>query len=212
MNAQIDLKQTERNSFKLATYADGINDISLGLTMILLSLYPFTREVFGVGFNILFFFAVLGIIIWLQVKFKSRLGPERIGVVNFGQKAQKRKKIAVLITSLLVLSTAGTWYLSSQGYSLSTPMWMGLYGFDILIALVILGIFSAMAYALDLTRFYFYGLLLSFAFLDLVPASLQDVAVQIPMGVAGLVIVAVGIGLLVRFLEKYPAAEQLEEN
>ncbi len=211
MNANLDLKQTERNSFKLATYADGINDISLGLTMILLSLYPFTREVFGVGFNILFFFAVLGTIIWLQIKFKSRLGPERIGLVNFGQKAQKLIKVAVLITGLLVLSVAATWYLFSQGYMLPKGSIMGTYGFDILIALVVLGIFSAMAYALELTRFYFYGFLLAFAFLDFIP-SLQNLAIQVPLGIAGLVIVGVGIGLLVRFLGKYPAAEQLEEN
>ena len=212
MNTNLDLKQTERNSFKLATYADGINDISLGLVMVLLSLYPLTREVFGVGINILFFFAVLGLIIWLQVKFKSRLGPDRIGLVNFGEKAQKRMKVAVLITSILVFLTAGTWYLSSQGYMLPKGSIMGSYGFDIMIALIVLGIFSAMAYALELTRFYFYGLLLSVAFLDLVPASLQDVAVQIPMGIAGLIIVAIGVALLVRFLDKYPAAEQMEED
>ena len=75
-----------------------------------------------------------------------------------------------------------------------------------------LGIFSAMAYALELTRFYLYGFLLSFAFLDFVPASLRDVAIQIPLGIAGLVIVTIGISLLVRFLNKYPAAEGMEEN
>jgi len=116
MNAQIDLKQTERNSFKLSAYADGTADISLGLMMILLGTYPITRELFGVAYNILFFFVVLGLIIFAQIRIKARLTPSRIGLVNFGEKTQKRMKVAVLITGLLVLSTAATWYLSSQGY------------------------------------------------------------------------------------------------
>jgi hypothetical protein len=210
MNTNLDLKQTERNSFKLATYSDGLADISLGLVMILLSLYPYTREVFGVAVNILFFFAVLGTIIWLQVKFKGQLGPDRIGLVNFGEKAQKRMKIAVLITSLLVFLTAVTWYLSSQGYMLPKGSIMGTFGFDILLAVIILAIFSAMAYALELTRYYFYGFLLAFAFMDIVPASLKDVTIQLPLGIAGLIIVAIGVALLVRFLDKYPTANAEE--
>jgi len=215
MNTQIDLKSTERNSFKLATYADGVNDITLGLTMILLGFYNFTREVFGVAVNILFFFAVLGIIIGLLIFFKSRLDPARIGVVKFGQAAQKRLKVAVTITSLLVFLTGLTWYLSANRYFLPRPAspgsaWLGTYGFDLLIALVVLGVFSSMAYALDLTRFYFYGALLGFAFLDIVPVSLQDSLTQIPLALAGLLIVGIGVYLLIRFLDKYPVAEAEE--
>ena len=32
MSTNLDLKQTEKASFKLAAYGDGLNDISLGLT------------------------------------------------------------------------------------------------------------------------------------------------------------------------------------
>ena len=156
--------------------------------------------------------AVLGLIIWLQVKYKAQLGPDRIGLVNFGEKAQKRMKIAVLITSILVFLTAGTWYLSSQGYMLPKGSIMGSYGFDILIAVIILAIFSAMAYALELTRFYFYGFLLAFAFLDIVPASLKDVAIQLPLGMAGLIIVAIGVVLLVRFLNDFPSVQMDAEE
>jgi len=120
-------------------------------------------------------------------------------------------KVAVLITSLLVFLTAGTWYLSSRGTMLPIPSWLGAYGFDILIALIVLGIFSAMAYSLQVTRFYFYGFLLAFAFLDFIP-YFQNMTIQVPLGLAGLVITTVGIVLLVRFLEVYPAAEGMEEN
>lgn len=215
MNAQIDLKCTERNSFKLATYADGLNDISLGLTMITLGFYNFTHEIFGVTGNILFFFAVLGTIIGLQVFFKSRLHPSRIGVVKFGQAAQKRLKVAVLITITLVFLTSVTWYLSATQIYLPRPAssgstWMGLNVFDILFALVVLAIFSALAYALELTRFYFYGALLGFGFLDIAPASLQGTLIQVSLALAGVVIVGVGVYLLIRFLEEYPVMKAEE--
>ena len=208
MNKQIDLKGTERNSFKLSAYADGTADISLGLVMITLGTYPITRELFGVAYNILFFFVVLGLIIFAQIRIKARLTPSRIGLVNFGEKTQKRMKVALLITFVLVCLTAATWYLSSQGYMLPKGSVMGAYGFDILIGVIVLAIFSAMAYTLELTRYYFYGLLLSVAFLDIVPASLQGTLIQVPLTLAGLLIVGIGVYLLIRFLDKYPVAEE----
>ena len=207
MNNQIDLKGTERNSFKLSAYADGTADISLGLVMILLGTYPLTRELFGVAFNMLFFFVVLGIIIFAQIRVKARLTPSRIGLVNFGEKTQKRMKVAVLITSLLVFLTAGTWYLSSQGYMLPKGSIMGAYGFDILIGVIVLAIFSAMAYTLELTRYYFYGLLLGTSF----PLpTIFPIYNGLPTLLSGVVIVGIGAFLLVRFLDKYPAADAVE--
>lgn len=207
MNAQIDLKGTERNSFKLSAYADGTADMSLGLMIILLGTYPITRELFGVAYNILFFFVVLGLIIFAQIRIKARLTPSRIGLVNFGEKTQKRMKVAVLITGLLVLSTAATWYLSAQGYMLPKGSIMGAYGFDILIGVIVLAIFSAMAYTLELTRYYFYGLLLGVSF----PLpTIFPISDGLPTLLSGVVIVSVGVVLLVRFLAKYPAVAEAE--
>ena len=207
MNAKLDLKQTERNSFKLSAYADGTADISIGLVMILLGTYPITRELFGVAYNILFFFVVLGLIIFAQIRIKARLTPSRIGLVNFGEKTQKRLKVAVLITFVLVLSTAVTWYLSAQGYMLPKGSVMGAYGFDILIGVIVLAIFSAMAYTLELTRYYLYGLLLGASF----PLpTIFPISDGLPTLLSGVVIVSIGAVLLVRFLDKYPAVG--EEN
>jgi len=66
-----------------------------------------------------------------------------------------------------------------------------------------------MAYTLELTRYYFYGLLLGASF----PLpSIFPINNGLPSLLSGVVIVSVGAVLLVRFLAKYPAAEQLEEN
>ena len=210
MNAKIDLKQTERNSFKLATYADGLNDISLGLVMILMGIYPLTRELLGVNGNIIFSLGVLVVIFIGQFSLRARLAPSRIGLVIFGERVQKRIKTALLVGIILFFLTVGTWYLSSQGYFLPTPTWLGSYGFDILIALVVLGIFSVMAYTLELTRFYLYGLLLGATF----PLqTLLPVYQGIPYFVSGAIMIGIGAVLLVRFLREYPAvAADLEEG
>ena len=210
MNAQIDLKQTERNSFKLATYADGLNDISLGLVMILMGIYPLTRELLGVNGNIIFSLGVLVVIFIGQFSLRARLAPSRIGLVMFGERIQKRIKTALLVGIILFFLTVGTWYLSSQGYFLPTPTWLGSYGFDILIALVVLGIFSVMAYTLELTRFYLYGLLLGATF----PLqTLLPVYQGIPYFVSGAIMIGIGAVLLARFLREYPAvAADLEEG
>ena len=207
MNNQIDLKSTERNSFKLAAYADGINDIVLGLVMILLGIYPFTRAAFGVNRNMIFFLVVLGIIVFAQSQVKKRLGPDRIGLVKFGDAAHKRLKVALLITTILLALTAVTWGLSGQGYLFTTPTWLGAYGFDIFFALAILAVFCAMAYTLEMTRYYLYGLLFGTSLLlqALMPEGRYE---GLPMLLSGGIIVGIGVYLLTRFLKQFPAVAE----
>ena len=84
MNANLDLKQTEKASFQLAAYADGTSDISLGLVFVLLGFYPLTRTFLGPILNMVVFLAALAaIVISLQV-LRSRITPTRIGLVQFG--------------------------------------------------------------------------------------------------------------------------------
>ena len=210
MNTNLDLKQTERNSFKLATYSDGLPDISLGLVMILMGIYPLTRQLLGVNGNIIFSLAVLVVIFVGQFSLRARLAPSRIGLVKFGERVQKRLKTALLVGIMLFFLTVGTWYLSTQGYYLPSPSWLGSYGFDILIALVVLLIFSAMAYTLEMTRYYLYGLLLGATF----PLqSLLPLYQGIPYFVSGAIIIGIGAVLLTQFLREYPAvAADAEEG
>jgi hypothetical protein len=207
MNTNINLKQTERESFKLATYADGLTDISLGLVMFLMGLYPFTRELLGVSGNALFSLAVLGLIFSAQVWAKKRLTPERIGVVKFGERIQKRLKISVLIGIILFFLVAATWYLSAQGYYLPQPSWLGSYGADILIGVIVLAIFSGIAYTLEMTRYFLYGLLLGACF----PLqTLLPVYQGIPYFFSGAVMIGIGTTLLTRFLKRYPVTDAEE--
>lgn len=205
MNAKINLKQTERNTFKLATYSDGITDISLGLVMILMGVYPFTRELLGLTGNMIFSLVVLGLIFSGQVWAKKHLAPSRIGLVKLGPQTQKRLKTVLLIGILLLLLTTGSWVLSSRGYGLPDPPWLGSYGLDILVAVVVLLIFSGVAYTLEMARYYLYGILLgvTFPLQNLLPGYRGT-----PYFISGAVIIGIGALLLVRFLNHYPAVDE----
>ena len=208
MNKNLDLKQTERNSFKLATYAGGTADLSLGLAFLLLGIYPFTRAQLGPVWNFPVFLGVLGLIVFAQYRVKSRLAPTRIGIVKLGQRVQKRFKVALLVMVILLTLTVLTWVGVGRGIHFA-PDWWGSYTFEILVALVTLAIFWGIAYTLEMQRYYFYGVLLAACF------PLQQILPiyeGVPYLAAGGIITGIGAYLLVRFLEKYPPAEEQGEG
>ena len=212
MNAQIDLKGTERNSFKLTAYADGTADLSLGLVFLLLGIYPFTREQLGPVWNFPLFLVALGTIVYAQIRVKKRLTPSRIGIVKLGERFKKRAWVVLLVTIVLFTLTVLTWVGAADGIltSLSVAQsaaWMGRYGMEIIVALVILAIFWGIAYTLELQRYYFYGVLLAagFPLRDLIPFY-----EGVPYLAAGVIITGIGIYLMVQFLQKYPVANEEE--
>jgi hypothetical protein len=205
MSTNLDLKQTEKTSFKLATYADGTNDIALGLVMILLGIYPFTRAALGVTWNFLGYLLILGLIVFFQSRLRARLAPSRIGLVKFGPAVNKRLKLALVLTFTLLFLTALTWYFSAQGYFFPTPSWISEIGIDLFFAVAILGAFWAIAYTLALTRFYLYGVLLA---LSLPLQTLLPIYEGTPFLVSGGIITVLGAVLLARFLKQYPEIQE----
>jgi len=210
MNDQLDLKSTEKASFKLAAYADGINDLNLGLILVLLGLFPLTRSAFGPSFNSLFFILALSGISITLMRVRKRLTPSRIGLVTFGPSSRKRLKIALLITTFLLAFTAILWGLAGQNYLMPAPSWLSSYGIDIFFGLVILGIFGTMAYSLGVARYYAYGFLFSAAMI-LQALTPEGTYKGIPMLTAGVIITAVGSYLLFRFLKDFPALDESQE-
>jgi len=210
MNDQLDLKSTEKASFKLAAYADGINDLNLGLILVLLGFFPLTRSAFGPSFNSLFFILALSGISIALMQVRKRLTPSRIGLVKFGPSSRKRLKVALLITTFTLAFTAILWGMAGQNYFISSPSWLSSYGIDIFFALVILGIFGTMAYSLNVGRYYLYGVLFSAAMIlqALTPEGTYE---GIPMLSAGVIITAIGAYLLFRFLKDFPALDESQE-
>ena len=206
MNNFIDLKKAEQASFKLAAYADGTSDLGLGLVYILLGIYPFTREQLGPAWNFPLFLGALGLVVLAQILTKNRLAPSRIGIVKLGPRVQARFKAALLVTIILLALTVLTWVGLGPGLDFA-PAWLGQYTMEILVALIILSIFWSIAYALELTRFYFYGVLLAacFPLQQLLPVFVYE---GIPFLAAGAIITGIGIYLLARFLKQFPEVKE----
>lgn len=201
MNPKFDLKGSERESFKLAAYTDGTADLSLGLVYLLLGVYPYTRKMLGPAWNFPLFLGALGTILFAQIWFKKRFSSSRIGIVKLGQRYQKRTRVVLLITVLLFTLTVLTWVGAADGMIFSLSAWMGRYGMEILVALVILAIFWGIAYIFKLPRYYLYGILLAACFPLQQQLPIYD---GIPFLAAGAIITTIGVGILTRFLGKYP--------
>jgi hypothetical protein len=205
MTNNIDLKKTEQASYRLAVYADGTSDLGLGLVFLLLGVYPYTREQVGPAWNFPLFLAALGLVVLAQYLTKRRLAPSRIGIVKLGPRVQKRLRAALLATIILLALTVLTWVGAGQGVRFA-PTFLGSYTFEILVALIMLAIFWGIAYTFEMTRFYFYGVLLGVVFpvQQLLPAQVYE---GIPYLVAGGIITGIGVYLLVRFLKQFPALD-----
>jgi hypothetical protein len=203
MNKQLDLKNTEKASFKLATYTDGTADISLGLVFTLLGIYPFTRELLGPAWNFPLFLAALGLIVVFQMLVKRRLGPSRIGIVKLGGRIQKRLKASLLVMIALLALTVLTWVGAAGGFFATLPPLLGSYGMEIIVALIVLAIFWAIAYTLEMRRYYLYGVLLAVCFPLQQILSIYD---GTPYLIAGGIITGIGVYLMSRFLQEYPDA------
>jgi len=206
MNNSIDLKKAEQASFKLAAYADGTSDLGLGLVFLLLGVYPFTREHLGPVWTFPLFLAFLGVIVFAQIRVKNRLAPTRIGLVKLGPRVQKRFRSALLTTIILLALTVLTWVGVGRGIHFAST-WLGRYGMDIIIALILLSIFWGIAYTMELKRFYFYGVLLAtcFPLQDLLPVSVYE---GIPYLAAGGIITGIGVYLMARFLKQFPEVKE----
>ena len=210
MSTNLDLKQTEKASYKLAAFGDGLTDLTLGLILIALGLFPLTRAALGPSLNLVFFLVLLVGISAILMGIRKRLTPSRLGLVSFGSSSRKRLKTALLITTLMLALTAILWGLAGQGWFLPSPSWLSSYGFDIFFALVVLGIFCTMAYSLGVTRYYLYGTLFGASML-LQGIALEGLYEGVPMLIAGVIVTAIGAVLLVRFLRKYPPLDEGQE-
>ncbi|MBC8504740.1 MAG: hypothetical protein ISR58_20530 [Anaerolineales bacterium] len=211
MSQSLNLKTAERNSFKLATYTDGLNDISLGIVMIVLSLYSFTRNLLGPVLNAVAILIVVLIAVGSLSFIKSRLVPPRVGIVKFGSQTKTRLIKAVSATAILVLAVLATWYISASDIIFQEPTWERLprwvtdFDVDIFFTLLTIALFSSIAYSFSVLRFHLYGLLFGFGMLlSTILSVYRGIEFQYPMAFSGLVILGIGIYILFQFMKSYP--------
>jgi len=196
MNAPNSLKELERRAYR-STFEDGIYDILFGLLFLIFAIIPIL-EAAGVsrfiGYSLLIIPAALP---WLG---KRLITIPRMGAVEFGPKRKSRRRLILIITGIVIFLMLPL-MISIVSNGLSGSMsWM-------LIALFALPVFIIAVYAMDFPRLWIYAALLlavpveSEFLLRHVGSPLNT---SISFGLPGIVILIIGLGLLFRFIQKYP--------
>lgn len=199
-----DLKVLEKHAFR-RFYADGIFDIFLGVMLAIMALGTVVTDWTGnelTGLLIMFVIAIMAVI-GLKVV-RRRLLAARLGEFTPGPSRQRRISVvrfallgSVLI-GLLLFAVVAIGDVSISSLEVLVPaIWF-------LNAVVVLG---AMAYLLDVPRFYLYGFLFGIVMpLMIWPDVLWDYRIPpvLAFGLPALTVITIGLLKLAYFLRNYP--------
>ncbi len=216
MSTSIGIGKARKRIVQLTNYEDGLWDILLGLVMLLLSIYPITREQLGPELNLVLFLVVLALLVAGQSAARRYISTPRLGYAK--QRRTPKTKLLVALTTGLVLLTLGCIVatLLSPGripqISLSpSTSWISDLAVEIAVMFAMVGLFSLLGYLFGVTRLYVYGWLLGGAYLLSVALTrFEDLSFNLPLAIASGVIIGTGSVLLERFMRKYPIP--MEEN
>jgi len=205
------LNDVQRRTVRLLSYEDGLTDLLLGTTFMLLAIYPITREWLGPEGNLALFIGLLLLAIGIYFLVRRWVSAPRLGFVRARWTPASKGILAV--TLALVALTVGLVIVtlvspaSSAGPAPAVSLSkVRSYLVEILALLVEVGLFSAIGYVFGVPRLFLYGWLLGGA--NLISVILYRGApatFNLPLGIAAGVILLIGVYLLVRMLRKYPA-------
>lgn len=204
------LSDVQKRTARLLSYEDGLWDLLLGMTFMLLAIYPITREWLGPEWNLALFVGLLLLAIGIFFLLRGRVSAPRLGFVK-ARWTPARKGI-VAVTLALVALTVGLVIVTlvSPASSAGPVPAVSLenvrsYMVEILALLAQVGLFSAIGYLFGVPRLFLYGWLLGGA--NLISVILYrggPATFNLPLGVAAGVILLIGAYLLIRMLRKYP--------
>lgn len=211
------LTEIERKAYR-STFQDGLWDIFLGLQLLLLSVSALLSSIDMTEKLHMGVLIVLQVLVVLAFTFgKQHITIPRMGFVKFGPKRKRRVTKSRIVLLISVFTGIVVFLIASaliQG-NLSGRSGLLLFAPAAWIFNSIL-VFSLLAYYMDFSRLYLYGVL--FALPVLIVAVIRQftslnlglVAFAIP----GIAMLTVGIVLLVRFLHDYPsgAKEVFNDN
>lgn len=210
MEPPITPREARGRMLRLLNYEDGLWDITLGVTFLLLGIYPITRSLLGPALNALLFLALLAVLIAGQLYARRVVSAPRIGLAKPRRTPASVASLAISI--VLVLATFALYLatlLSPQSIpevrSTQLPEWVSDLDVDILASLAIIGLFSLLAYTSGVLRLYLYGWLIGLGNLASTALSLYaGMAFNLPLVIAAGIILLIGVSLFIRFLNKYP--------
>lgn len=209
-------KKAEKKIFQLSIFQDGIWDMQIGGMLMLFSIYPVTRRLLGVGWNLFLIFGLLAILLIIGTTLKRNVSNPRMGLVKYG-KSQKSRLLTMrliifgifLVTSTLAIALILQVY-RGPNWGPNTPEWLKMLDMDIVFGLFAVAIFSLVSIVFQMWRPFVYGLLLGGSLVTSGAVSVyQGAEFHYPFAIAGGIILLIGLGLLLRFVRTYqiPAEE-----
>lgn len=202
-----DLKALERDAFR-KFYDDGIFDVYVGAMLITMGVAAALTDRFDSEARSMLFLLGLAVavtvplLLWRRHLLRSRLG-------DFKPGPARRRKITTTRLVLLgsVLLGVIAFVVAAIAYRTDSTVDIAGLVVPLLWFLNSMIVFGAMAYLLDVPRYYAHGVVVGFAMPILIwPDVLWDtrVAPWIAFGVPGLIVAVVGFYKLVNFLRSYP--------
>ena len=214
MSKITDFNQIQRRTNQLMNFEDGFWDLLLGCIFMMLAIYPVTRELLGPVWNLVLFLSVLALLVAAELLLRRYVSGPRIGYAQ--PRRSPKLRLVLVFTILMVLITFGlvlVTLLSPESVP-SPPVEASpgrSYLVELIVVLVMGGLFSALGYLYGVTRLYFYGWMLGLANLASVYMTHNaGWTVLIPLAMAAGVILLIGFVLLVRFLRKYPVRAEAD--
>jgi len=201
------LTEIERKAYR-STFQDGLWDIFLGSQLLLLSISALLSNIRTTKMLHMSILVLLQVLVVLAFTIgKKRITIPRMGFVKFGPKRKRRitkSRIALLISVLagvviFVIASAliqGNPAGRSKLLLLAPVAWVA----------NSIVVFSLLAYYMDFTRLYLYGILFALP-VPFVVAIKQFTSLNLGLAafaVPGIAMLAVGMVLLIRFLNDYP--------
>lgn len=210
MSTSIGIGNAHKRIVQLTNYEDGLWDILLGLVMLLLSIYPITRELLGPELNLVLFLVALALLVVGQSAARRYISTPRLGYAK--QRRTPKTKLLVVLTAGLVLLTLGFVIatLLSPGWipqisSSSSTSWISDLAVDIAVMFALIGLFGLLGYLFGVVRLFVYGWLLGGAYVLSGALSIyQGWTFNMPLAIASGIVIGTGTVLLMRFMHKYP--------
>jgi hypothetical protein len=193
------LKEVERRAYR-SMFSDGIYDIQFGLiflAFVLIAILEVNGMFHFAGYALLL---IPLIVPWLG---KRYITIPRMGEVEFGEKRKKRKLVTLIVAAVVLFLTLPLIIMVVK----QSPS--GVLGWK-LIAIIAAPVFVLAVYTTDFPRLYIYAALLFVSvieaefLLDYVGTPLNAV---LSFGIPGVVIIAFGINLLIKFIRTHPRME-----
>lgn len=202
MSNQISLQETERKVFKSA-FQDGLIDIGVGIYFLMFPIIIFLSKYLGDFWSSAVLFPVgLLAIFGVHLIRRSVVAP-RVGLVKYGT-WRKSRMIRFNVLMLILLTFSFILGVLSFIQFDAIPGWIHTARFS----LILLIGFSVAGYFLDFARLYLYGVLLALAPLI---GEILYVRLDVPhhgfpvtFGIAGTLMIVIGLTLFVRLLRDHP--------